>query len=227
MRRHPLLLGLAVMLGLGVVACSSAAAPVSPSQPAQRSATPVASPSATARQGAATPGAQLSAELLTAADLPPGWSVQAPASAGSGGRGCFSAATSRRPEQAAHVSFVQGTAGLPLFAENLAAFPSGAHDVFVATEGALSACHSVSFTASGQSFSGTVAVLPFPSFGDESAAYVVTVTAGGQGSGAALGLELVLVRRGSLVLSTLLVDAGTADAITLTQLTARAVAKLH
>jgi hypothetical protein len=169
----------------------------------------------------------LSAELLAAADLPSGWSVDSASGSGAGDRGCFTVAGAVKPDRQARASFVEGASGMPLFAESLGWFRADAHAAFAGADRLLSQCHALSFSAGGQAFHGTVSALPFPKSGDESAAFQVSVSAAGQDGAPALGLELVLARKGSTVLSAELIDAGAPDAVTLSQLTARALAKLH
>jgi hypothetical protein len=211
-------------MAVALVAVSCASTPVSavPSRGAQASA-----PASSTPRAGVDRIPDLAAELLTTADLPAGWSTDTAASAGAGSRGCIEVASSTPPQGEARATFSAGTAGLPVFAESLGWFAHDAHAAFTGADQALARCRSTSFRAGGQEFHGSVAALPFPSFGDESAAFDVSVSAAGQAATGSLGLELVLARKGAILVSTELIDAGMPDAVTLSQLTARALAKLR
>lgn len=211
------------MIALAAVSC----APAGHSGGATAGATSASRPAASASSAGSGGPPNLNAELLTAADMPAGWSVDSTTASAAGGRGCFDVAGALKPDRQAHASFTGGASGMPLFAESIGWFQHDAHAAFAAADRVLTMCHTLSFSADGETFHGTVAPLPFPSLGDESAAFQVSVWATGQAGAPALGLELVLVRRGATVLSTQLVDAGAPDAVTLSQLTARALVKLR
>jgi hypothetical protein len=210
-----------VLSAVVVVSCAPASTATPPAHSAPAPAT-VAPPS-----GAPAHLPDLAAELLSTADLPAGWSVDATRGTGAANRGCLRVASAVTPQREAGASFVDGASGLPLFTESLGWFAGDAHAAFASAKQALDGCHTVSLSAGGETLSGVVTGLPFPSFADESAAFRVSVSANGSGGAAVLGLELVLARKGSTLISTALIDAGVPDAITLSELTAKAIAKVH
>jgi len=214
--------GAAGVLATVVVVSCAPASTATPAAPSVGALATVAPPS-----GDPVHLPDLAAELLATADMPAGWSVDATRGTGAGGRGCLRVASAVTPQREAGASFSDGASGMPLFTESLGWFAGDAHAAFASAEQALARCHTVSLSAGGETLSGIVTGLPFPSYADESAAFRVSVSATGAGSAATLGLELVLVRKGPTLISTALIDAGVPDAITLSELTAKAIAKVR
>jgi hypothetical protein len=173
--------------------------------------------------GAATTS-QIKQKLLSASDLPAGWSVQKgnPGGSGSNLGGCFKGLSSTKRGikgiTRAEIGFVDGM--LPAAAETLEQGKTAAarYTSFVHI---LSKCSTVSFTASGVKVSGTVGALSVPTVGSASAGYSINFTA----SGETFGIDLILFKTSSTFGALSYEALGSPDAATAESFASAAVDK--
>jgi len=110
---------------------------------------------------------------------------------------------------------------LPAVVERLVTF-SNAKTGYTKVVAKLTACKHLSGETGGQKFSGTVGSASFPRFGDDSAAFEANFTVQGE----LLGEDLVIVRKGNIVMG---IDEGNFPPVDVNQFQAlvnKAVAKL-
>jgi hypothetical protein len=151
----------------------------------------VASWAVVAPAGAVTATARLHAKLLNVSQLPSGWLKEATSSVEV--FGCTASAFPSGPTATASVSFnYGGPKSFPLITEELGTFKSSS-TAFAALTGGLNGCKSVSGTAHGGTFTGTITKMSFASLGNQSAAYAAKITL----SGSVLAADIVIVRKGS------------------------------
>lgn len=144
---------------------------------------------------AGTPSAasQLSARLLSASDLPSGWSaVPASAAIGQASAPCLPAPPEPANWTHASTAFVQGTAALPALGEVLATGPT-AQQWWTKLTSALGHCHSATITVAGHKSPVAIRPLAFPAVARNSGAYLWTFTT----SGIAIDVTLVTFQTGT------------------------------
>lgn len=140
-------------------------------------------------------------------DLPAGWSVPNSSSGSVREPDCFAAAQ-RTSGAAADQSATFAKSQLPVLIENLGYYPGrSAASNFTASAAALSSCKQVTFSAGGATLTGTVQAMSFPTLGDESRAYDVTLS----GYGFTLSIQIVLARKGHELLIVAYADQGAPD----------------
>lgn len=206
--------------GLLLAACSSSSKAAQTLPPA--SAAGGSSASAVAAQS--SPSVNITAELLAVSDLPAGWSSTSDSGSSGGAASC--AALNNRPWQAlperAEADFQQSEIG-PFIAEKLDAGPSAqVAQAWAAFASATATCRSFS----GQTSSGTaqykLSSLSFPSYGDQTYAFAITVTA----SGISASGDVVVVRKGGTLVQILALGIPDVPVSTVEQFTSAAVAKV-
>jgi hypothetical protein len=173
-------------------------------------------------------GPDLSPKLLTVHDLPTGWSVYTKTSSSSSGTpDCLNAITAPSATRVAkaEAEFTGGASGVPYLDEAIDAFPAGkAHDALLNIDNGVTGCKNISVNENGTTLTGSVGAMSFPSFGDESNAYQISLSAG-QG-GITIGFDIVVVRKGDLLMGILLGDLGSPDVDTLQKIVQTAIAKV-
>lgn len=139
--------------------------------------------------------AQLKAKTLALSDLPAGWAVDnAPSGSVSNLGGCLNglATLKRTPRKGivrARVRYKEGA--FPALQETIEA-GKGALGRYRKYLGVVDSCKTISFSAEGIHFTGSVGALSFPTVGDSSHAFSITIGAQGQ----SLVLDLLLFRVG-------------------------------
>jgi hypothetical protein len=175
--------------------------------------------------GAATK-AQLQSETLRLSDMPPGWSVDTGGSgSASGWTGCLATLEAAgEPTQGIVRATVQYALGpsLPSLAENLISGRNAVrrYDQFVSI---LNSCTTVSLIANGTTLSGDIGAMSFPTVGDGSYAYSVSLRA----HGATLRADIVLFRLAGVAGEVSFNDYGTPDMTQLRSFVAAAVDRIE
>jgi hypothetical protein len=137
---------------------------------------------------------KLPAMLLSVGQMPTGWAVY---NGTSNGLGCLANVLEPKgikQTAKATVSF-EASGGLPAVVERLATF-TNATTGYKKIDADLTACKHLSGTTGGQKFSGTVGQMSFPHYGDASVAFAVSLTV----QGTAFGEDLLIVRKGSIIM---------------------------
>lgn len=166
----------------------------------------------TASPAGAVSTAQLKSRALALSDLPAGWTVDhAPSGSVSNLGGCLRglATLKRTPPKGivrARVRYKEGA--FPALQETIEA-GKGALARYRTYLGVVEGCRTISFSAQGITFTGSVGALSFPTVGDSSHAFSITISAQGQ----SLVLDLLLFRvgqyDGELLYGTLTQDTAT------------------
>jgi uncharacterized protein YceK len=156
-------------------------------------------------------GDELPGVLLSAADLPPGWTevLAGTANAASQVSGCGTTASTRDPQAA--VAFSKAVLG-PYLAETLAVTPSARNTVERLRQ-VIADCAQVSVTP-----------LDVPPMGDDSTAFALE--AGVPGVGMSLHGQVVAVSRGDVLMVVTVVGMSTVDTPTTVLIARQALAKL-
>jgi hypothetical protein len=139
----------------------------------------------------------LKAQLLTVAELPAGWSID---NSNSGGDNtstpsCLQWLDSELHANAkADASFVKGS-DFPWLNQGIAYVGDDATaSAKLSTIAAiLNGCTDLSYTSDGHKVTGSMGVMSFPNFGDQSQAWDMTLTA----EGTTVGFDLVLMQKGA------------------------------
>jgi hypothetical protein len=154
----------------------------------------------------AVSSAQLKAKALSLSNFPTGWSVDNHQSSSAADKSaCLKNLTvSGKHDAKVTVKFNQGT--VPALKEDLETGPSAASRYREATA-QLSNCKQISFTSDGQSASGTVGAMSFPTIGSQSAAYSVSISI----QGVTAGLDIVAFKVGKYIGDVIYEDLGTPD----------------
>ena len=137
----------------------------------------------------------LSSELLSVSQMPSGWSIDV--QTGGGSPGCLAnlfEPKGTRQTSHATVNFVYN-GKLPLVSEKLGTYTNAktAYKKIVAT---LAGCKRVTGVSGSQKVTGTVAKLKVPSYGNASSAFAVKLDI----QGTVIGNDIVIVRKGAVVL---------------------------
>jgi hypothetical protein len=162
-------------------------------------------------------------QLLTLADLGPGWSVDNRPSSGSL-RGCDTKPFDVDETARAEAAFKNGTS-VPSIDQRIAAFSTSEKAKSVYAEGTqrVDACKTFTITDNGQTYHGNAGQMSLgASYGDQSKAYQFTVNV--QGFDA--GIDAVYVLKGLEIMSFIYTDLGTPDLATVNSLVAKATSKL-
>jgi hypothetical protein len=137
---------------------------------------------------------QLQAKALTISNFPTGWAVDNSSDSSTGSSGCLSGLKSRfKHEVKVTAQFVNG-GNLPALQETLETGPgiSGRYGKFVKT---LNNCKTLAYSANGAQVKGTIGAMSFPTVGNRSAAYAITLKVEGETA----GVDLVIFQVGSLI----------------------------
>ncbi len=136
----------------------------------------------------------LASMLLTVGELPTGWGVDN--STGSG-VGCLHAILEPpgvTQTANASVTFADN-ASLPQVSEKLATYKAPIRNVFATVVGNLDRCRTVKGTSEGNKVTGTVGQMSFPQYGDQSAAFTVSLTV----NGVTADEDALIVRKGAIM----------------------------
>jgi hypothetical protein len=172
--------------------------------------------------GAGTPTQkELKAKVLSISNLPAGWSVNNSSSTGSGDQGCLSDV--RNPPKhglKASASFAQGNA--PILGEVLGAGP-GSKATYSTLNRVLSSCKTYTITDNGQSETVHIGAMSFPSVGQQSSAYALTLTS----DGINLGGNIVLFKVDGITGAVVYANIGTPNITQTEAFVTEAVAKIE
>jgi hypothetical protein len=138
--------------------------------------------------------AKLSSELLTAKQMPTGWTVS---STTSDGVGCVHALLEPAGVKQTHTAqaYFLGTVDeLPRFDEKVATY-SNTKSAYKKIIAHISACHTLTGTFDGLQISGSVGPMSFAHFGNASAAFAMTVS----DSRGTLHYDYLIVRKGTVL----------------------------
>jgi hypothetical protein len=149
--------------------------------------------------GAGSPKSELAnkAMLLSVGQPPTGWSVStSPTDSSVGCFGAFMEPKSMKRTSVAKVGFVDN-GNLPELAEEIATYSKTSSAAFLAATASLTACPKFSGTTGGEKVKGTVGQMSFPSFGNQSEAFTVTLSIGGETA----VQDLLIVRKGTYLIA--------------------------
>jgi len=206
-------LGTTALVGLGLAGCSSGTHAAAPSTTATAGRTAAAAP-----QG-------LAAKLLTAADLPSGWGLEATATNPEMSTQCpvLNSTVWNAPlPDHAEVDLSAGLTG-PVLVEQLAGGDSQQVDkAWTAFVAAIPQCSTYSHAGSSGSSTFTVTSIDFPKYGEASYGFALSVgvTSGVGGTG-----NIVVARTGAAVVMLIVVGVGGVPKTLMEQIAAKAVAK--
>jgi hypothetical protein len=175
----------------------------------------VSSSAATASQ------TKLSSELLSVTQMPSGWSTDV--QTGGSSPGCLAhlfEPLGTKQTSSATVNFVYN-GKLPLVSEKLGTYSNvkTAYKKIVAT---LAGCKRVTGVSGSQKVTGTVGKLKTPHYGDASAAYAVKLVI----QGTSIGNDIVIVRKGSVVMGMEEANPPPVNVSQLQRLVAKALVKI-
>lgn len=154
-------------------------------------------------------GSALTAKLLVASDLPAGWELKSSSDdtggsdTGSDNSGftCDGKKLDNLDTKLAHeasADFAPTGKTFPSLTENIASdSESKAKDVFSKFTDTFGSCSTISMDDTGNSMSGTLAEFPLQSYGDDSGAFLMSLTT----QGVKIKFAFVLVRKGSLLVN--------------------------
>jgi hypothetical protein len=168
---------------------------------------------------------QLQTKALAISDMPSGWSVDNSTSGGLAGvTGCLTELRALKNAQRGvtrvEVSYKDGTA--PAMSETLLS-GSGAAARYAKYVKTLNGCTSVSLTTSDGTASGSVGAMSFPTVGNSSSAYALTLTL----QGVNVGIDIVMFRVGKVLGDITYEDLGTPDASTVQGFADQAASKVE
>ncbi len=213
MRARAAFIGLAAAAALATLpACSAGSKPPPPSSPA---VTTTVAPSA--------PAPDLQAALLGVDDLPTGWSIDT----SDGGNDNPSEPPCLKSAQAVLTStgrveadFLHGP-NVPSLEETLGRF-TDARSTFDRAIAILNDCKTIDFTNDGTKFTGRLGAMSYPTVGDQTSAYRLTVTA----QSATIEAEVVYFRVGDTIGDVDYLDLGAVDTGAVQTIVQAAVKKL-
>jgi hypothetical protein len=205
-------------VGIGTVfllaACSSSGGDPGSSPPASNPQT-----------AASVPVRNLKPQLLTVSDLPTGWAVDNSSDSGGGtAPPCVKNLKSKLDTtDHAEADFVKGT-DVPVFNQQLGDYGTSAEALarYRTSTRILDGCRDFSFTSDGHKFTGSIGQLSFSKLGQNSDAWQIVLSA----EGLTLGLDVVLVQKGTELALFLYGDFGTPDMSEFTQLVNKALARV-
>ena len=203
------------LIGVAFVGCSSGSSSSGPPTTSRPRTTTTLTPPTTTT---AVP-TSLQPYLLAVTDLPTGWAVDN--SPTSPAPSCYSNPLTKVPSVAyTDAKFTQG-GSTPVLIEQLGYYTAATND-FATIKGRLDACKSFTETEGGTTASGVLGAMSFPSYGNQSAAYVATITV----EGTTLNQGFVVAQKGNYLVIVALGDIGTFDQVSLQQFTAQALGKI-
>jgi hypothetical protein len=204
-------------VGILVSACSATGS-------GQKNPTGAGSNRATTGGGTTAPAPDLKAQLLTAADLPTGWSADTSADNGTGTPSCLKTVkTKTKAPVDAAASFIRGY-GVPALDENMGYYRDRATASHIIAEAitALDKCKHLSLDDGQETVTGSIGAMSFPQVGDQSKAWSAVFTA----EGLNLGFDIVIAQKGKELVLIGYGDLGTPSIDELKQLTDLALAKM-
>ena len=156
--------------------------------------------------GALSP-AQLQAKTLSISNFPTGWSVDNSSSSGTSAISCLKGLQSSfKHEVKASVKYTDGN--VPALQETIETGP-GISARLTKFETALGSCKGISATTSeGHTITGSVGAMSFPTVGDRSSAYALSL----QIQGITVGADVVVFQTGKVIGEVIYEDLGTPDA---------------
>lgn len=165
---------------------------------------------------------KLSSELLSVSQMPSGWSIDV--QTGGGSPGCLAHLFEPKgTKQMSHatVNFVYN-GNLPLVSEKLGTY-SNARSAYKKIVATLAGCKRVTGVSGSQKVAGTVGKMKIPTYGDASAAFAVKLDI----QGTAIGNDIVIVRKGSVVMGVEEANPPPVNVSQLQRLVVKALAKIH
>lgn len=173
-----------------------------------------------------TAAPDLTAQLLSSADLPQGWKIDTSVTDDSADAPpCIvEVKTKLHTAVKAERDFIAGP-DFPTFQQDIGYFGTSvvAKTVFHAGVAVLNGCTTLTFTASdGTKFTGTIDPLKLQTFGEESAAWRLVLNA----DGVTVAIDAVLLQKGAELEALFYGNIGAVDAIPLTTFVNKTVAKL-
>jgi hypothetical protein len=154
----------------------------------------------------AVSSAQLKAKALSLSNFPTGWSVDNSSSSGTSNISCLKGLQSSfKHEVKASVRSTDGN--FPALQETIETGP-GVSARLTKFEAALGSCTGISGTSGGQTITGSVGAMSFPTVGNRSSAYAITL----QIQGITVGADVVVFQTGKVIGEVVYEDVGTPDA---------------
>lgn len=177
------------------------------------------------RGSSSAPSRNLKSQLLTVSELPSGWAIDNSSDSGSASTPpCLTNLKSTlTTTDKAEISFVKGTS-FPDFDQQLGYFGTATSALaqYRAGSGILNNCKDVSFTSDGHQYTGSIGQLSFPTLGQRSTAWQLTISA----EGFTFGVDAVLVQKGPELSFLLFFDLGSVEISEFLPLARKAVAKM-
>lgn len=181
-----------------LAACSSSS-PAATSASTNTSRAPASSSSAPTTSSATGPisTAQLQAMLLTVSDLPTGWAVDNSMTQSSSLPSCLEPARNVLQNSAYVDTMFQQNGSLPILGEGLTAASTTNEAVlgYAKVKNAFATCTTFTLSVGGQTVTGSMGALSFPTVGGQSAAFSAPLTVQGQTA----TLDFVLSQKGNVV----------------------------
>lgn len=142
---------------------------------------------------------QLRSKAFSLSDMPTGWSVDNANASASNFRGCLTGLIAlEKPSKTVLVDYVvYDNQSIPSLSEYLAAGKTtkDATKLYGKYIHVLNGCTTFSFTDQGEQGTGTVGAMSFPTFGNQSESYSVSISVGGQ----SVNVDVVILRVGRYV----------------------------
>jgi hypothetical protein len=132
--------------------------------------------------------------LLTVAQMPTGWSVDSSTGSGVGCLGHTLEPSGIKQTASAAVTF-EDNGSLPQVEEKLATYATPASDAFAKVVATLDRCRTVAGNSDGHKVTGTVGQMSFPHYGEQSAAFLVSLTV----EGVTADEDVLVVRKGTIL----------------------------
>jgi hypothetical protein len=163
-------------------------------------------------------------QLLAVSDLPTGWAIDNSGDDTSGAPKCLATLKdSFASVKKANADFaLQGSVSALTQAIGTYTTATSASAAFDRGIGILDGCKEISFTSGGEKYTGSIGAMSFPSLGDRSKAWALTLS----NSGVTIGFDVVLVLKGAEIEELALGDLGAPDTDLLKTFCDKALAKL-
>jgi hypothetical protein len=162
--------------------------------------------------------------LLSINDLPTGWSIDNSASDSAGGPKCLATLKdSFASTKKANASFVDGTS-VPALVHAVGTYvdAAAASAAFDRGTGILDGCKDISFSSDGKKYSGSIGAMSFPTIGERSKAWALSLS----NSGLNIGIDVVLFLKGAAIEEVALLDLGSPNTDDLKTFCDKSLAKL-
>lgn len=171
----------------------------------------------------------LQAQLLPLSAMPSGWTVDHTSASGTASTPkCLKDAIKSKKTAKATVSYDGGTSGLPSLEEDLDYYAVTSQAKRAITDWAhtLDGCRQITLTAGGDKFTGQVGAMAFPSMGQQSAAFQVSLTTKASQLDITLGIDVAAIRKGRTDVLLEYIDLGTPDVTTLQGFASKALRRV-